>query len=163
MQRFIELNEWIYSLDRKTRQSVNQEHRSTIIAYAYRCPESTIIQLRGAIDYVVKTQHYENKSRLATKKYENTCTKRNTEKRKIAKQYTHDQLVTVEFNRYNNVQISWVHCSSNYMALLYHTFIRVTKTAKTWETNGQWWQRKRWRLIFHIFLSRCTKMFTRVP
>jgi len=52
-----------------------------ITACAYRDPESAIIQLRGTIDYVVKTQHYENKSRLVIKMYENTCTKRNTEKK----------------------------------------------------------------------------------
>jgi len=44
--------------DRKIRQSVKQEHRGTITGCACRCLESTIIQLRGTIDYVVKTQHY---------------------------------------------------------------------------------------------------------
>jgi len=32
------MNEWIYSLDRKIRQSAKQEHRGTITACAYRCP-----------------------------------------------------------------------------------------------------------------------------
>jgi len=49
---------------------VKQEHQGTITACAYRCPESTIIQLRGTIDYEVKTQHYENKNYLVIK-----CTK----------------------------------------------------------------------------------------
>jgi len=61
-------NEWIYSHDRKIRQPVKQEHQGTITACAYRCPESTIIQLRGTIDCVVKTQHYETKSCLAIKR-----------------------------------------------------------------------------------------------
>jgi len=40
-----------------------------ITACAYRCPESsTIIQLRGTINYVVKTQHYKNNSCLVIKR-----------------------------------------------------------------------------------------------
>jgi len=41
------MNEWIYSRDRKIRQSVKQEHRGTITACAYRCPESTGWVSRG--------------------------------------------------------------------------------------------------------------------
>jgi len=65
---YAHLNELIYSFDRKIRQSVKQEHRGTITACAYRCRESTIIQFRGTIDYVVKTQHYGNKSCLVIKR-----------------------------------------------------------------------------------------------
>jgi len=62
------MNELIYLLDRKIRRLVEQEHRRAITACAYRCPESTIVQLRGTIDYIVKTQHYENKSCLVIKR-----------------------------------------------------------------------------------------------
>jgi len=92
---YIWMNELISSLDRKIRQSVKQEHRGTITACAYRCPESTIIQLRGTIVYVVKTQHYESKSCLVIKRTK-THTLNVTQRRKNAEQYTHDQLVTTE-------------------------------------------------------------------
>jgi len=73
------------SLDRKIRQSIKQEHRGTITACADRCPESTILQLRGTIDCVVNTQHYENKSCLVTKRTKtHVYTKRTTEKRENA-------------------------------------------------------------------------------
>jgi len=63
------MNEWIYSLDGKISQSVKQEHPGTITACAYRCPESTIIQLWGTVDkFLVKTQHYENKNCLVIKR-----------------------------------------------------------------------------------------------
>jgi len=37
-----------------------------------RSPESTVIQLRGTIQDIVKTQHYENKSCLVTKRTKTT-------------------------------------------------------------------------------------------
>jgi len=102
------MNEF-YSLDRKIKQSVQQEHRGTITACAYRCPESTIIQLRGTIDCVVKTQHYENKSCLVIKRTKTHTLNATQRREKNAEQCTHDQLVAIEFNRYYNVKTSQLY------------------------------------------------------
>jgi len=72
----------LFAWQKKIRQSLNREHQDTITACAYRCPESTITQLRGTIDYdVVQTQHYENKSYLVIKR-QKTHTLNVTQRRK---------------------------------------------------------------------------------
>jgi len=76
------MNEFIRLTEKQDNQSSrNPRHDNCVTACAYRCPESTIIQLRGTIDYVVNTQHYENKKMFSYKTYENTYTKHDTEKR----------------------------------------------------------------------------------